>query len=73
MHTDTASNRITAVRPLSAAIGAEIQGLDLGRPLDDATFEELRAAWHTHSSPARLSMRTRSSPLPEGSGRLRPW
>jgi taurine dioxygenase len=32
------------VRPIGATIGAEIHGIDLAK-LDDATFEELRAAW----------------------------
>jgi len=36
------------VRPLSAALGAEIAGVDAGRPLDDATFGRIRAAWHEH-------------------------
>jgi taurine dioxygenase len=36
------------VRPLSAAIGAEIIGADLLEPLDDATFEQILAAWHQH-------------------------
>jgi taurine dioxygenase len=30
------------VRPLSPSIGAEIHGLDLGKPLDEATFAALR-------------------------------
>ncbi len=33
------------VRPLSPVIGAEVVGLDLGGPVDDATFAALRAAW----------------------------
>jgi taurine dioxygenase len=36
------------VRPLSAAIGAEIIGVDLREPLDDATFERILTAWHQH-------------------------
>lgn len=32
--------------PLSPAIGIEIAGLDLARPLDEATFERVRGAWH---------------------------
>jgi taurine dioxygenase len=34
------------VRPLSPALGAEIRGIDLSRPLDDATFETIRDVWH---------------------------
>ena len=37
-----------ALRPFTAAIGAEITGLDLSRPLDDATFAAIREAWHRH-------------------------
>lgn len=33
------------IRPLSPAIGAEIVGVDLSQPLDDATFERIRHAW----------------------------
>jgi taurine dioxygenase len=36
------------VRPLSAAIGAEILGADLREPLDDATFAQILSAWHKH-------------------------
>jgi taurine dioxygenase len=37
-----------SVRPLSAAIGAEIIGVDLREPLDDATFAQILSAWHKH-------------------------
>jgi taurine dioxygenase len=36
------------VRPLSPALGAEIIGVDLRKPLDDATFEQILGAWHQH-------------------------
>ncbi|MGC2778648.1 MAG: TauD/TfdA family dioxygenase [Bradyrhizobium sp.] len=36
------------VRPLSPAIGAEILGVDLSRPLDDAQFGQILSAWHQH-------------------------
>src|SRR4051812_45704078 len=36
------------VVPLSPALGAEIVGLDLARPVDEATAHLLRAAWHRH-------------------------
>jgi taurine dioxygenase len=36
------------VRPLSAAIGAEVAGVDLAR-LDEPTFEAIREAWHAHA------------------------
>jgi taurine dioxygenase len=33
------------VQPLAGALGAEIEGVDLSRPLDDATFAEIRRAF----------------------------
>ena len=36
------------IRPLSPALGAEIVGLDIGRPLDDATVSALVQAWQDH-------------------------
>jgi alpha-ketoglutarate-dependent taurine dioxygenase len=35
-----------AVRPLSAALGAEIIGVDLRAELDDRTFAQILEAWH---------------------------
>jgi taurine dioxygenase len=37
-----------AVRPLSAAVGADILGVDLREPLDEATFAQILSAWHKH-------------------------
>ena len=37
-----------AVRPLSPALGAEIVGVDLSRPLDAATVAAIREAWKEH-------------------------
>jgi taurine dioxygenase len=37
------------ITPLAPAIGAEISGLDLRRPLDKPAIEALRRAWHAHS------------------------
>jgi taurine dioxygenase len=34
--------------PTGAALGAEIQGLDLSKPLDGETAERLKAAWDEH-------------------------
>ena len=34
------------VVPTGAALGAEIRGIDLSRPLDDAAYAQIRAAWH---------------------------
>lgn len=36
------------VRPMSGAIGAEIAGVDLAQPIDDATFAEIRRAFLDH-------------------------
>ena len=36
------------IRRLGYALGAEISGLDLSKPLDDGTFAELRRAWYEH-------------------------
>ena len=37
--------RIT-VAPIAGALGAEIGGVDISRPIDDATFAEVRRAWN---------------------------
>jgi taurine dioxygenase len=34
-----------AIRALSPAIGIEVEGIDLARPLDDAGFARIRSAW----------------------------
>ncbi len=36
------------VAPLSGALGAEISGVDLSEPLEDAVFEDIREALHEH-------------------------
>ena len=36
------------IQPLSAALGAEIRGVDLTQPLDGATFEAIHSAWLEH-------------------------
>ena len=36
------------VRPRSGTLGAEIQGVDLSAPMDDAAFGEIRQAFHEH-------------------------
>jgi len=35
-----------ALRPLSAALGAEIIGIDLRQEIDDDVFAHIRDAWH---------------------------
>ena len=37
-----------AVEPISPIIGAEISGVDLSKPLDDETFQDIHDAWMTH-------------------------
>lgn len=37
------------IRPFDGAIGAEVLGIDLGAPLEDADFRALEAAWNRHS------------------------
>jgi taurine dioxygenase len=34
--------------PLSPALGAEIHGVDVSKPLSDALFAEIEQAWHEH-------------------------
>ena len=36
-------------RPLAPGIGAEIVGLDLSRPMSDASFAAVERAWHRHN------------------------
>ena len=36
------------VLPLSAALGAEVKGINASLPLDDATFKAIEKAWHEH-------------------------
>ncbi len=36
------------VVPTGGALGADVTGLDLGQPLDDATFQSIYKAWNEH-------------------------
>lgn len=36
------------VTPIAGALGAEIDGVDLSRAIDDAVFAEIRRAWLDH-------------------------
>jgi len=36
------------IRPVSTVMGAEVLGVDLSRPLDDAAFGEILNAFHRH-------------------------
>ena len=35
-----------SVSPIAGALGAEISGVDISRPIDSATFAEIRRAWN---------------------------
>lgn len=37
-----------AVRPLSGALGAEVSGVDLSKPVSDEVFAEILSAFHAH-------------------------
>jgi taurine dioxygenase len=45
----TPSRQHILVRPVAAAVGAEITGVDLAR-LSEEEFEQVRQAWHAHSA-----------------------
>ena len=45
MARDTSAFTRLSVHPVAGALGAEIRGLDLSKPLDDTAFAELRQAW----------------------------
>ena len=42
------TQKIARAAPTGAALGAVIEGVDLSRPLDDATFAAIHAAWIAH-------------------------
>jgi taurine dioxygenase len=52
-------SQVLEVRPVAGALGAEIAGLDLSRPLDDDTVAAIRQAWLEH-----LVLFFRDQPLP---------
>lgn len=37
------------IRPFETAIGAEVLGFDMSKPMDDATFRAIEDAWNRHS------------------------
>lgn len=39
---------IIQMKPLSPAVGAELRGVDLSQPIDDATFEMIQNYWHEY-------------------------
>lgn len=48
MMTPSNADRTIEVVATGGPLGAEIRGVDLSRPLDDATFKAIEAAWHEH-------------------------
>lgn len=44
----TAQATSITVVPSGAALGADIEGVDLSRPIDETLFGEILAAWHEH-------------------------
>ena len=49
VHHDMTLEKVTT-RPLTARFGAEVIGVDLSRPLDDATAEKVRTSGSTRAS-----------------------
>jgi len=45
---DTVHERRIAAVPTGAALGADITGVDLMAPMDEAVFRAIEAAWHAH-------------------------
>ena len=58
------------VVPLSSAVGAEIRGVDLSKPLDDKTFDVVHAAWMDHLVLAFRGQQLTDSELEAFSARL---
>jgi taurine dioxygenase len=44
----SAHQRTPLIKPLSPALGAEVRGIDLTRPISDAEFQALLQIWHEH-------------------------
>lgn len=59
-----------AVTPFSPAVGAEIAGVDLSQPLDDATFEAINKAWMDHLVVVFRDQRLTDAHLEQFSARL---
>lgn len=45
---DTPQKTNITVIPTGAALGADVTGIDLSKPLSDETFRQIEDAWHTH-------------------------
>ena len=58
------------VTPVSPALGAEIKGVDLSRPLDDATLKAIEKAWTDHLVLVFRSQKLTDSELEQFSARF---
>lgn len=47
-HAQSPVTRRIGVSPLTPVVGAEIEGVDLSEPIDQETFDELKAAFNAH-------------------------
>lgn len=45
---DTPQTGNITVMPTGAALGADVVGVDLSKPMSDKTFKQIEDAWHTH-------------------------
>ena len=45
---DTLQKNNITVTPTGAALGADVTGVDLSKPLSSETFRQIEDAWHTH-------------------------
>jgi taurine dioxygenase len=45
---DLPEGKRPSVTPTGAALGADVAGVNLARPIDDAMFKAIEAAWHEH-------------------------
>jgi taurine dioxygenase len=45
---DTPQKNNVTVIPTGAALGADVVGVDLSKPLSDETFRQIEDAWHSH-------------------------
>ena len=45
---DTVEATSLSIRPLNEMLGAEVTGIDVGKPMSDATFKRIEDAFHQH-------------------------
>ena len=49
-----------SVKPLTASIGAEVEGVDLAQPLSDDTFNALHDAFDMATKPVKKKTKSKS-------------